>query len=181
MCAPDLHPQLLKVVAYGDIDTLSEDFVCDMLSCLTLHRPYPQNFHAELLKTMQESVDGYGDQVSLWKAAHTRMFERIMQDMESGAAKKAKTDDRLACMMASVGQVKLRDQDEVKQYILGGLEWVFEEWQTSRAAFTDGITVLVRKLERSNIASMCVFPATRLPSAASFCCLGVSHDAHACF
>jgi len=167
MCAPALHPQLLKVVAYGDIDTLSEDFVCDIFSCLTLHRPYPNNFHAELLKTMQESAERYEDQVSLWKAAHTRMFDRIMQDMESGVARKAKTDDRLACMMNSVGQVKLKNQDEVKQYILGGLEWVFEEWQTSRAAFTDGITVLVRKLKRENIASMCVSPATHLPSAAS--------------
>ena len=125
------YNQLLKVVQYGEIDTLSEDFVCDMLSCLTLHRPYPNNFHKEMLKIMHDSMERYEDQVSLWKTAHTHMFDRIQQELSSSASRK-KTDEMLACLMSSVGQVKLQNQAEVREYILGGLEWVFQDWQGMR-------------------------------------------------
>ena len=56
--------QLLKAVAYQHAE--SEDFVCELLSTLTLHTPYPAKFHLELLKWLQEYFAGIDDEVCIY-------------------------------------------------------------------------------------------------------------------
>jgi hypothetical protein len=47
----------------------------------------------------------------------------------------------------------LRSQD-VYDYVLGGIEWVMEEWDTARAAFLDAISVQAKRLDREQITNM---------------------------
>lgn len=56
--------QLLKAVIYQHME--SEEFVCEMLSTLTLHKPYPAKFHQELLKMLQEHLESREDQVCIF-------------------------------------------------------------------------------------------------------------------
>ena len=143
----------MKIVAYGDADwkNTEEEFVCDMLSSLTLHRPYPAKFHAELLKMLQESLDGMENQGNFWKSAHTHMCTRIAQEIHHRTNKKV-TDEMFAALVESCGNLRFRDQQDLKNYVAGGIEWVLEEWQTTRAAFTDAIAVQVKRLDRQQVS-----------------------------
>lgn len=144
-----VRDQLLKLVAYGDKDwrNSEEDFVCDLLSSLTLYRPYPAKFHIEMLKVLQDRNDGLADQGNFWRAAHTHMCVRISQEIQNRTNREV-TDDMFSAMIESVSNLKLKDLQEVKNYVSSGIEWVLEEWQTTRAAFTDAIAVQVRRLDQ---------------------------------
>jgi len=144
---------LLKALTNASVE--SEEFVCDMLSTLTLHRPYPQKFHVELLKTLQDHLETMENPGDFWKLAHTRMCTRISDEIESRKNKRA-TDDMFSAMVESVSNLKLRSTDDANDYVLGGIEWVMEDWESTRAAFLDAMAVQVKKLDReqtSNILS----------------------------
>jgi len=115
---------LLKPLVYAEVE--SEEFVCDILSTLTLHRPYPKKFHDDLLKTMQEHLEDQESLGEFWKVAHTRMCTRISDEIQSnksnGVNNNKHTDDMFAAMVESVGNLKLSADDTIT-YVLGGIEW----------------------------------------------------------
>lgn len=63
------------------------------------------------------------------------------------------TDEMFAAMVESVGNLKLKNKD-ITQYVRRGIEWVMEEWKSTRAAFLDAIHVQTKKLDREQISSM---------------------------
>jgi hypothetical protein len=144
--------QLLKPIVYGQHD--SDEFVCDMLSTLTLHRPYPTQFHTDLLKTIHEhlsnSVENPGE---FWKMAHTRMCTRITDEIKMRKTEKV-TDDMFAAMVESVAATDLNTPEDVYSYVHGGLEWIMEDWQTPRAAFLGVLMTKAKQLDREQSGDM---------------------------
>lgn len=146
------YEQLLKTLihCHGNLDL--EESVYDMLSSLTIHRPYSQKFHQELTKVLYDHFERVPHPGKFWRSAHVRMITRIGEEIQAGVHRKV-TDNMFAQVVESVGNLKLRSQD-VYDYVLGGIEWVMEEWDTARAAFLDAISVQAKRLDRDQITNM---------------------------
>ena len=140
--------QLLKPAVYGNFD---EENVCDMLSTLTLHRPFPDGFHGETLKCLQMHFDHHvEDKVSFWKSAHTRMVLRIDDERE---VKSKAANDMLPALIDSIAALKF-SKSEFYEYAEGIIEWVMEDWVGMRAVLLDGITWIVKRLDREQVTEM---------------------------
>ena len=140
--------QLVKPAVYGSFD---EENVCDMLSTLTLHRPFPEAFHGETLKCLQMHFDHhFEDKVHFWKSAHTRMFVRIEDEMR---LKDKDTSHMMTAIIESIGALKF-SKSEFYEYAVGIIEWMMEDWVGMRAALLDGITWIVKRLDREQVTEM---------------------------
>ena len=135
---------------YGN---LAEETVCDMLSTLTLHRPFPNAFYGEAHKSLQLKFDSHVEEkVSFWKSAHTRMCVRIEDEIRLKPKSKI-VNDMLTALVESVSSLKF-SKAEFYEYAVGIMEWVLDEWRGGRAALLDAIQWTIKRLDREQVTEM---------------------------
>ena len=147
---------LLKPSVYGPKPDTDESFcdLCDTLATLTLHRPYPSNFHQKLLEQMRLHVYAVAeDQSEFWKLAHSRMVERIGREIESRKTKKV-TDDMYSAMVESISMTTFDHVDELYHYVKGSFEWVMKEWDGPRVLFLPPLQMKVKSLDRGHAGDL---------------------------
>jgi len=135
---------LKGICYYTDCDN---DLLVELLSTVTLYRPYANSFHSQLLKLATNNVVT-DDASQFWLLAHRQMFTHISEAM----AKRAKSQvvDMTMALTDSVSCLKL-DEDNAAQYVSKGMQWVLEDDSKhgQRAGFLDALGLQIKNLSSS--------------------------------
>lgn len=150
--------QLAKPLFFGNLD---EETVIDALAVLTLQRPTPAPFNADLDKVIHDNFDQIADEkVSFWHSAHARMCMRISDELRMG--KQDKAVEMNQALVLSLGGVSARwEKEECYDYSLSMVEYVAENWDGPRAGLLDAWvgSGFIKHLEREQITQLCVNPS----------------------
>lgn len=138
---------VLKGISYyTDCDN---DLLVELLTTITLYRPFANSFHTQALKLAAEGVRAAEDESQFWLLAHRQMFTHISEAVSS--KQKSAILDMTMALTDSVTSLKLSGGDATKQYLSKGLVWALEDVTKHghRLGFLDALGLQMKNVSAS--------------------------------